>query len=362
MQPLILVSAAGQVAAYLRGEVERGHWTENMPGVGWLAAELGVNHKTVEAALRLLQNEGLLENQGVGRKRRIVPSETGVAHPLRIAILTGMKVAGIRRLVARTAVDAWVIIAGSREVLEWFVEQQIPAFALFGRRDGLPIAGVGPDKLTTVTSAARCLIGLGHRRIVLLSRTERRLPEPGNSERAFLDELNAHGIATGAFNLPEWKDSAEGFHGCLEALFGLTPPSALIVDEAPFFVAAQQFLGRHRLRVPEDVSLVCTDGDRAFSWCKPAVSHIRWDTRPVLRRIVRWTNNLGRGKRDLRQTLTPAEFVPGGTIGPLNPVRLVDTAKEWKNGGGQDARTTGAPASCPEPPLAKPGATCSSGL
>ena len=41
--------------------------------------------------------------------------------------------------------DAWVIIAGSREVLEWFVEQQIPAFALFGRRDGLPIAGVGPD-------------------------------------------------------------------------------------------------------------------------------------------------------------------------------------------------------------------------
>ena len=352
MQPLILVSAAGQVAAYLRGEVERGHWTENMPGVGWLAAELGVNHKTVEAALRLLQNEGLLENQGVGRKRRIVPSETGVAHPLRIAILThepmaltegyavelqhllnaaghhaffaetsltelGMKVAGIRRLVARTAVDAWVIIAGSREVLEWFVEQQIPAFALFGRRDGLPIAGVGPDKLTTVTSAARCLIGLGHRRIVLLSRTERRLPEPGNSERAFLDELNAHGIATGAFNLPEWKDSAEGFHGCLEALFGLTPPSALIVDEAPFFVAAQQFLGRHRLRVPEDVSLVCTDGDRAFSWCKPAVSHIRWDTRPVLRRIVRWTNNLGRGKRDLRQTLTPAEFVPGGTIGPV---------------------------------------------
>ena len=52
MQPISLVSAASQVAAYLRGEVERGHWTEDIPGAGWLAAELGVNRKTVAAALR----------------------------------------------------------------------------------------------------------------------------------------------------------------------------------------------------------------------------------------------------------------------------------------------------------------------
>ena len=43
-----------------------------MPGVGALAKQLGVNHKSAEAALRLLEQEGLLAGQGPGRNRRIV--------------------------------------------------------------------------------------------------------------------------------------------------------------------------------------------------------------------------------------------------------------------------------------------------
>ena len=35
------------------------------------------------------------------------------------------------------------------------------------------------------------------------------------------------------------------------------------------------------------------------------------------RRIVRWADNVARGKDDRRQTLTKAEFVEGGTIGPV---------------------------------------------
>ena len=39
--------------------------------------------------------------------------------------------------------------------------------------------------------------------------------------------------------------------------------------------------------------------------------------RPVVRRVVRWVNNVARGKNDRRQTLTKAEFVEGGAIGPV---------------------------------------------
>ena len=42
----------------------------------------------------------------------------------------------------------------------------------------------------------------------------------------------------------------------------------------------------------------------------------RWDSHPVVRRIVRWAADVSCGKEDLRQTLTPAEFVPGGSVGP----------------------------------------------
>ena len=90
-----------------------------------------------------------------------------------------------------------------------------------------------------------------------------------------------------------------------------------IVDEAGLFFAAMQFLQSRRLRVPEDVSVICTDGDPHFGWCRPSVTHIRWDTAPLVRRALRWANNVAHGKQDIVQTLTKAEFVEGGTMGPV---------------------------------------------
>jgi DNA-binding LacI/PurR family transcriptional regulator len=351
VHPIRLLSAAGQVAAHLRGELERGHWSGNLPGVGWLATELGVNRKTVEAALRQLEREGLLAGQGPGRRRRIVPPDGNSARPVRVAILLyepadrflayivelqhalveaghtailagkamselGTDVTRIGRLVKQTEADAWVVLAGAREVLEWFSVQPSPAFALFGRREGIPIAAAGPDKPPAFADAMRRLLALGHRRIVSICRSDRRKPVPGGTERVLLEELNAQGIATSDYNLPDWDETPEGFQQLLISLFRVTPPTALIVQEATFFAATQQFLARRRLRVPEQVSLVCMDPDPDFLWCIPSIAHIAWDPDPVVRRIVRWAATVGRGGKDVRQTLTAAEFIPGGTIGP----------------------------------------------
>lgn len=346
-----------QVAAHLRGEILAGRWSGTMSGRNRLAKELGVNRKTVEAALRQLEHEGLLVGQGAGSKRRIVlPKGTTAVRPLQVAILNydplgqtegyktelrhllgeaghtafftpksltelGMKVSRIRRLVEKTEADAWVVCAASREVLEWFSMQSEPVFALFGRRAGLPVAATGPDKPSAYTAATRRLIKLGHRRIALLCHEERRRPEPGATERAFLAELEAYQIPTGEFNLPSWKDTREGFQELLDGLFRVTPPTALLIDETHLFNATQQFLAKRSLQVPEDVSLVCTDPSPDFIWCEPSIAHMRWDARPVTRRIVRWAANVSRGRQDVRQTFVPAEFVEGGTIGRTPAVR-----------------------------------------
>jgi len=333
----------------------RGSLSDPLPGVHALTAELGANHNTVETALRQLEEEGLLVAQGPGRRRRVAVAAVAAgkaARPLRVAILAfdppavelaegyvadllhrldeaghsvffadqclqelRMEAGRVARLVRRTEADAWIVSAGSREVLEWFAAQPVPAFALFGRRGGLPIAGVGPDHVAANVAATRRLIELGHRRIVILARRNRRLPVPGAAERAILDEMAVHGIATNPYNLPDWEETGAGFHACLRELFRLTLPTALLIDEAPFLVAALQFLGRRGLRVPEDVSLVCTDADPAFAWCEQTIAHNRWDSAPVVRRVVRWAANVSRGRDDLRQTLTKAEFFEGGTVG-----------------------------------------------
>lgn len=340
-----------QVADHLRGELLRGRWSGTMPGMNHLAPKLGVNTKTVEAALRRLEKDGLLKTQGPGRRRRIVVAANPTPSALQIAILDyeplaqtedwcismqqqlmnekhsaffteksltelGNDVRRVERLVKRTQADAWVICSGSREVLTWFAEQKAPAFALFGRRKGLPIAGIGPDHETAGRAAARRLIALGHQRIVVLVRGSQRAGGPGPAERAIFEEMTEHGLPVGSYNLPDWDDTSEGFHQCLDQLFRVTPPTALIVDEPFLFHAAKDHLAQFGMLAPAHVSLICTDPDPTFAWCKPSVAHIRWDYRPVVRRVARWTNNIASGKDDRRQSFTKAEFVAGGTIGP----------------------------------------------
>lgn len=349
MKNLHIRSASGQLAEYLKKEIWTGRWKDYMPGEIWLVTHLQVGRETVRMALALLEKEKLLLSQGAGRRRKITLPDKPKSPSLRVCILLndddrgdphileiehtleeaghavffapktlsdlGMDVVRIARMVEKTQADAWIVKAASREVLEWFAARVTPAFALFGRREGVRIAGVGPNKVPMFVVAARKLISLGHRRIVLMARSARRLPKPGEAEQAFLDELTAHGIVTGAYNMPEWEESVEGFYTRLESLFRVSVPTALILDEVRFYIAVQHFLAERKILVPNDVSLVCTDGSKDFEWCRPKVAHIYWDHRPVAQRVARWVVNVSHGKEDLRQTYTNAEFMLGGTIG-----------------------------------------------
>lgn len=103
----------------------------------------------------------------------------------------------------------------------------------------------------------------------------------------------------------------------LDSLFKHTPPTALLLDEPSLFVAARDHLARKGVIAPRDISLACCDYDPLFDWCIPAVTHIAWQPRPVLARVVKWAGNVGRGKEDKRTNPTKARLVSGSTIGPV---------------------------------------------
>lgn len=345
-------SITEQVAQRLREGLRQGRWRETVPGRNRLAVELGVNHKTVTAALGILEAEGVLASQGPGRERKIVDVDKLDPAPLRVGILLyeesdrgtsyilallhqlqdagcdasfaprtmqelGMDVARIGRLVHRIEADAWVVVAGSREVLDWFAEQPKPALALFGRSVGVPIASSAPQKKEAFAELVDRLVKLRHRRIVFVVREERRKPSPGFLERCFLEELEGRGIQTGSYNLPDWKDTPEGLQSFLDSLFRHTPPTALLLDEPSLFIAARDHLARKGIHAPEHVSLVCCDADSTFHWCRPTIAHIAWDSRPVINRVVRWARNISHRKDDRRKVFTKARLVLGGTIGPV---------------------------------------------
>jgi LacI family transcriptional regulator len=238
-----------------------------------------------------------------------------VAHAAKTLTALKFDVRRVARMVEQDDADAWVIQAGSRPVLEWFAEQPVPAFALFGRQFELPMASLATLKSPAVAESLRRLVALGHRRIVMLAREERRKPSLGLLERRFLEELEQLGIDTGTYNLPEWEDDARGLQRCLDSLFRHTPPTALFLNEPGLFFATQQYLLGKGVRVPHDISLVTLDDHPSFEWFQPEVSHIRTETRRFVPRVVQWVDNVAKGKEDRRETLIRADFVEGGTIG-----------------------------------------------
>ena len=350
MDPLHVLSASEQVAGYLREELRRGTWRETMPGEDQLVAQLSVGRNTIKMALRQLEQEGLLVGQGVGRRRKIVLPEEHASPTLRVAVLfyekgdelhdfytrfqNKLKAAGhtvvhapknqtdlggnlrrLARMIEGTGADAWVVISGSGEVLQYFEQRQIPVFALYGWASRLRIAGITANNVPAIAAAMRRLIALGHRRIVMLE-SQATLSNPGPDCAAFLDELAAHGIEAGNYNMPGWEGGYDGFYRCLESLFARTPPTAMFLFSTAEYFATTQFLVHRGLRVPQDVSLVCCDVAPYFKRYQPTISHVRRSAQLMVNRIARWAKNISHGKEDTRQTRIDAELVEGGTVGP----------------------------------------------
>ena len=51
--------------------------------------------------------------------------------------------------------------------------------------------------------------------------------------------------------------------------------------------------------------------------CHPGFAHMRWDNRLIVRRVVRWVDAVRKSRADRKTINIPAEFVPGGSIGPV---------------------------------------------
>jgi DNA-binding LacI/PurR family transcriptional regulator len=228
----------------------------------------------------------------------------------------GMRVGRVARQVQSMDIDAWVIVGGSAEVLEWFEQRKEPAFAFHGRLMQVGLASLAVRKSPVISTLVGKLANYGHRRIVLLARTERRQPRPGFFERHFLESLESHGIPTSGYNIPEWEDSPEGLGKVIDSLFQVTPPTALLVGDSALFHAVQLHLAARGLFAPRDLSLFCNDAEESFHWTRPEVSHIEWDSRPAARRIVNWAGNIASGREDTRKTFIKARLYEGGTLGP----------------------------------------------
>jgi LacI family transcriptional regulator len=120
------------------------------------------------------------------------------------------------------------------------------------------------DRVTTstydgATQAMDHLIGLGHRRIALVS-GERRRGVASGRRRAYTDRLRAAGIAGDDELIEEVAlDRAGGADALGRFLKLRRPPSAIFASNDAAALGAMQHAAEHGLRVPDDLSIVGFD-------------------------------------------------------------------------------------------------------
>jgi DNA-binding LacI/PurR family transcriptional regulator len=345
------MSTSDQLAEHLRREINNGKLSGFMPGITQLVQSLGVNSVSVTKAVQQLEREGLVINQGNRKKRLIALAKQTKPTSLKVGILyydatnelrhdalsikqeltnaghtvvaapknmieMKMDLQRTARLVKSIKVDAWIIFVGSRQILEWFEQQDTPAFALHGRLYSVSLASIGIRKSPVISTLIGKLVDYGHNRIVMLTREERRKPHLGTLEQFFIDELETHGIQTGPYNIPDWDETPDGLEEIIDSLFKHTPPTALILGDPMLLHATQVHLANRGIRSPENLSLFCNDYEQSFEWTRPNIACIEWDQRPSVRRVVQWAKNIAQGKSDTKKSYIEAVLHEGGTIGP----------------------------------------------
>lgn len=353
------LSAAEQMSKILADAISEGRLAGKMPGVLALAAEYDVSPATMRGAIRILEEQGWVLNEGAGRPRVAQIPEKGRSDDtksLNITILPGIPFLDedavfqrvvlqmqitldmmghhcrlaqksqqdlqhdpdrVARFVHEHPADAWIVIGPRQAVAEWFATQPVHAICIGGNLGRYPIAGTGMLSIEQFREALRYLIKLGHRRVVFFW-PEYRLRQ-GNDVfvDALREELAIAGVKAGAYNLPIWKNTPEGLQEALREEFRFTRPTAIITTYGKWMVGVLSFLARQGLRVPQDVSLFSLSDDDWFPWVEPKISCLKGDDMMMGRRVIRWIDSLAKGKADRSVISYPLTWEKGGSIAPV---------------------------------------------
>lgn len=175
-------------------------------------------------------------------------------------------------------VDGFILLCveGGERLVEITRKRNLPYVALAIGAADPTIPAIGVNNSAGARLAAEHLLGLGHRQFAILSTplddTHVGLVTPDavraarystsrDRARGYWQALDGFGIAPQAVPIVETQENAESTYACMEVLFSAPQrPTAILAMSDKIAMYAVDWLFRHGLSVPGDVSVVGFDG------------------------------------------------------------------------------------------------------
>lgn len=161
--------------------------------------------------------------------------------------------------------------------LQYLRDLSLPA-VLVDRCAAADFDQIGVENVDSTRLLTEHLIGHGHRRIAMVSGV---LGVQTTTERVtgYKRALRAHHLRFDSQLVVAGNSNADDAGAAVDALLALTPrPTAFVVGNNHMTIGAMRALGKHGLRVPDDVALVAFDD---FDWADVFTPHLTAIGQPI---------------------------------------------------------------------------------
>lgn len=346
-----------QVVRQLEEDIRHGILRESLPAERELAARMEVSRRTIRAAVQILRDRRLIRTAHgaptrilgapVAPVRRVELRAIGLLLPKPLEmlkpftavvdILRGLfhqngrrldvhfgarylsprPAAALRRLVAQSSCDGWILASATHACQSWFQSQGLVAVVAGTAHAGVALPAVDVDMLATSRHAANVLMRRGHRRLALL--LERadwagfRLTEHG-----FLEGVRQFGDNAVGLVCRHNGDVADLQRVISRLLRPPAPPTALFIVNPFHYLAVAAILAEQGLKVPRDISLLCRDDDACLRFLPFAPSRYSCSAQAQAKQLFAtlMTDIQSRPKRPSpRPLLLMPEYIAGASVG-----------------------------------------------
>jgi len=226
----------------------------------------------------------------------------------------------LQRLVTRNPHGCWILMLGNETAQRWFSKNQVPCIVAGSTYAGLDLPFRDLDHRAMCRHAAGVLLGLGHRRLLMLTQRSRRAGDL-ESETGFVEGVRQSRHAGAEALVLHHDDTVASLTQAVRRIAKLQPAAtALLIVQPHYYLAAATRLALSGLRIPQDISLVSRDDDPFLSFVAPAPARYVVGPHVLARSLLRPVLELLEGNAiTQRSSLIMPEFFRGESMaGPSN--------------------------------------------
>lgn len=341
------------MADALEEAMREGRWSEGLPGYRVIAENFGVSRRTSQQALRVLAERGLVGPAKKGQPRQVlhagtedilsrqvmlvitsskVPADAGEQELLDDLIMIWVEQGGevrraqidyrqrkqpdtaLRKLVSDHSASVVLMREPGRPWVAAAQRLPEPAYFLGGdipRDDFSKVSGFAVSIFEMVSQAVVRLRAQGHQRIMM--------PDEGRGVMFRQSVLAAMKRSWGedscktdnALCCPEFSElEPEAWQRYWQDSLRRARPTAVIVHKETSFFSLLSYCFGRKLRIPEDLSVICLAASENLLWCHPVPDHVTFPKAKALTHFRRWIRG---GFKATGFALLPVKFVEGSS-------------------------------------------------